>query len=292
MAAACRVLLRRALTAAAPRVPSATNLPCGRQRLLAAGLHGRAVRPLQCTKPQPRATYPSIAAMAAIRRLASSSSSSTPNRAPVTWRSLALMLAVGGGMALYFKVEMDKQEAVKKQKLKKTSVGKAKIGGPFTLVGPGGKTFTEKDLKGQWSLLYFGFTFCPDICPEELEKIAGILDITDNTPGVPTLRPVFVSVDPDRDTPEKIEAYLKDFHPRMIGLTGTKDQVLATAKAYRVYYSKPIPWSQEAGKDEYLVDHTIITYLINPEGEFVAYYGQNTTAPEAAADMIKRIKQA
>ncbi|CAI5471741.1 unnamed protein product [Closterium sp. Yama58-4] len=158
-------------------------------------------------------------------------------------------------------------------------VGKAAIGGPFTLVDGQGKPFTEADLKGRWALLYFGFTFCPDICPSELIKIAQAVDLVEKQVGVRVV-PVFISVDPERDTAEQVKEYVKEFHPRMIGLTGTPEQVKAAARAFRVYYMK----TEEEGYD-YLVDHSIISYLMSPEFEFVKFFGRNHT-PEGLADGI------
>jgi protein SCO1/2 len=101
------------------------------------------------------------------------------------------------------------------------------------------------------------------------------------------VQPVFVTIDPDRDTPEKLEAYLKEFHPRLVGLTGTNEQVKKAAKTFRVYFSKPI----EDDSDDYLVDHTIIMYLMDPEWNFTAYYGQFMTAQEMADDMVKKVAE-
>ncbi|CAI5484864.1 unnamed protein product [Closterium sp. Yama58-4] len=195
---------------------------------------------------------------------------------PVTWASLALLLLTGGALLTYFESEKRKRlEAVRELK----PVGKAAIGGPFTLVDGSGEPFTDADLKGRWTLLYFGFTFCPDICPSELIKIAQAVDLVEKQVGVKVV-PVFISVDPERDTAEQVKEYVKEFHPRMIGLTGTPEQVKAAARAFRVYYMK----TEEEGYD-YLVDHSIISYLMSPEFEFVKFFGRNHT-PEGLADGI------
>ncbi|CAI5963721.1 unnamed protein product [Closterium sp. NIES-64] len=196
--------------------------------------------------------------------------------APVTWASLALLLLTGGALLTYFESEKRKRlEAVRELK----PVGKAAIGGPFTLVDGNGKAFTEADLKGRWALLYFGFTFCPDICPSQLINIAQAVDLVEKQVGVQVV-PVFISVDPERDTADQVKEYVKEFHPRMIGLTGTPEQVKAAARAFRVYYMK----TEEEGYD-YLVDHSIISYLMSPEFEFVKFFGRNHT-PEGLADGI------
>ncbi|KAL6758086.1 thioredoxin-like protein [Haematococcus lacustris] len=181
-------------------------------------------------------------------------------------------------------------KAYRDQKLQKVMTqsqevaGKAAVGGPFELLDYDGKPFTDKDLRGEFALLYFGFTHCPDICPDELEKIAEALDMVEGQVGVKVV-PVFISVDPERDTPARIKAYVKEFHPRMLGLTGDLEAVKRTSKAYRVYYSK----TGEAGAKDYLVDHSIIHYLIDPHGEFVTFYAKNYTAEQMMASICEHI---
>jgi protein SCO1 len=164
------------------------------------------------------------------------------------------------------------------------TIGKAAIGGPFSLLDAKNATFTEQDLLGRWTLIYFGFTMCPDICPDELTKVSEALNIlTARGKKVgPTaesdLSPILISVDPERDSPARTHEYAQGFHNAFVGLSGPLDNVKAAAKAYRVYYSK-----DETPGDEYLVDHSIITYLMTPEAEFADFYAKNATAPEMAA---------
>lgn len=174
--------------------------------------------------------------------------------------------------------------------MKPRSVGRASIGGPFELTDGDGKTVTEADLLDQWALIYFGFTQCPDICPAELSKVGEALNILESH-GVPVSRtakgavsPVFISVDPERDSPKASAEYAQCFHEAFRGFSGSIEQVKRTAKAYRVYYSKD---DEEA--DEYLVDHSIITYLMDPSGEFCEFYGKNIAAPEMAARIEGKI---
>jgi protein SCO1/2 len=160
-------------------------------------------------------------------------------------------------------------------------VGRPKVGGPFNLVDQYGKEFTEQNLKGRYALVYFGFSHCPDICPEELDKMARMIDIVEEKkPG--TMRPVFITCDPARDTPAVLKAYLDEFHDGLIGLTGTWEQVKGVCKAYRVYFSTP--QGVKPGQD-YLVDHSIYFYLMDPEGDFVEAIGRQHS-PEAAAKII------
>ncbi|KAI6652739.1 Protein SCO1-like protein, mitochondrial-like [Oopsacas minuta] len=205
-------------------------------------------------------------------------------KGPVSWTSLALIV-IAGGIIVYTSKKMQDEKRLKKAERASQAVGKAAIGGPFSLVDHDGNPKTDKDYLGKWILIYFGFTFCPDICPEELEKIGDIIDNLDKIELLPKLNPLLISVDPIRDTPEKIKIYLNDFHPKIVGLTGTPEQIDEVAKNYRVYYSQSKPDSD----NDYLVDHTIITYLVNPNGEFVDYYGKNKTVAQVTAGITNHM---
>ncbi|KAG0676340.1 Cu-binding protein [Pichia californica] len=213
-------------------------------------------------------------------------SSQTIKRKPVeylSWKSFLLFLCVGGGLTYLFRSEKEKLQ-LRKEAEANRGVGKPLIGGPFNLITEDGKPFTEKDLIGKFSIIYFGFTHCPDICPDELDKLGLILnDLKKN--GI-ELQPIFISCDPVRDTPEVLKEYLSEFHNDIIGLTGDYDEVKKCCRNYRVYFSTPR--DLKPGED-YLVDHSIFFYLMDPEGEFIDVLGRNYDADGAVTKIIKDV---
>lgn len=199
---------------------------------------------------------------------------------PFSWQAGVLFLAAGIGLTIYFRYEKARMARARIAEANK-GIGKPLVGGPFRLTTMDGQTFTEQDLKGKYSLIYFGFTHCPDICPEELDKMAGMIDRVKERHGN-VLKPIFISCDPARDTPEVIRRYLADFHEDIIGMTGTWQEVKDVCKVYRVYFSTPP--DVKPGQD-YLVDHSIYFYLMDPDGDFVEAIGRNFTV-EAASKVI------
>lgn len=160
--------------------------------------------------------------------------------------------------------------------------GKALVGGAFTLTDNTGKRVTDQDYRGRYMLVFFGYTSCPDICPAGLQLMAGALDKLGAK--AERITPIFISVDPQRDTPEKLAAYVKNFDPRLVGLTGTPDEIAAVAKAYKVYYAK-VPSKERP--DDYTMDHTSIIYVMDPKGEFVTHFTPSTSVDEMAAKLNK-----
>lgn len=164
------------------------------------------------------------------------------------------------------------------------TTGKALVGGPFTLTDGSGKRVTEKDYAGRPLLVYFGFTHCPDVCPAGLQVIAAALDkLGDKAKGMTA---VFITVDPERDTPEVIGKYVASFHRDIVGLSGTPEEIAAVNKAYRVY-AKKVPDEQNPG--EYSVDHSSFMYLMDGKGEYVRHFPHSVDATDLADALSKAI---
>lgn len=161
-----------------------------------------------------------------------------------------------------------------------TGSGVALVGGPFTMVNHKGETVTDLSFRGRPMLLFFGFTFCPDICPTELQVMtAAIVELGDVGKDI---QPILVSVDPARDTPEVLAAYVSNFGDNVIGLTGTQKQVETITSAYRVFYER-----RDNPKDpaNYLMDHSSIVYLMGPDGRFIKHFSYTTDAKALAAGL-------
>ncbi|MDE0147933.1 MAG: SCO family protein [Rhodospirillaceae bacterium] len=161
------------------------------------------------------------------------------------------------------------------------SAGKALIGGPFALVDHTGTARTEKDLLGKFAVVNFGFTNCPDVCPTTLQTISDALELMG--PSAQRIRPVFVSVDPDRDTPERLTTYREAFDERILMLTGSEAAVARAAKAYKVGYSRMKP----AEDGSYMVNHTALIYLMGPDGGYITHFPFRI-APDKLAAALKK----
>ena len=161
----------------------------------------------------------------------------------------------------------------------------ARIGGPFALVDQDGRTVTDRSFAGRYRLMYFGYTFCPDVCPQDMANVgAGLKRLEKSDPEIAAkVVPVFVTGDPARDTPAVLKQFVANFHPRMVGLTGSPQAIAAAEKAFAVYAKKGEP----ASGGGYMMDHTRQVYLMNPDGKPVALIPAEQ-GPQAVADEIKR----
>jgi protein SCO1/2 len=160
------------------------------------------------------------------------------------------------------------------------------IGGPFTLIDQNGKPVTDATWRGRWMLVYFGYTYCPDVCPTELQTVAAALDALGKQAA--QMVPIFITIDPERDTAERMAEYVKLFDARLVGLTGTPEQIAAVAKAYRVYYAK-VPAKDSA---PYLMDHSSFLYLMGPDGRFQTLFRPGTSAQDIADAIRSRLLSA
>lgn len=156
------------------------------------------------------------------------------------------------------------------------------VGGPFTLEDGNGKQVTDRDYRGKYMLVYFGYTFCPDVCPTTLNEVADALDHLG--PKASELQPIFITVDPKRDTPAVVKQYAAAFSPRLIGLTGTPEEIAKAAKEYRVYYAEH---RTGPGPNDYSMDHSSILYLMGPDGKFIAPVQANESGAQMAAEISK-----
>ena len=155
------------------------------------------------------------------------------------------------------------------------------IGGPFALIDHTGKPRTDADFRGKLMIIYFGYSYCPDICPTDLMSIATAVDLLG--PAGDAVQPIFITVDPGRDTVEHLAEYVAAFHPRLIGLTGAPDEIRKVATAYKTYYAKV----ETADHKDYVVDHTAFIYLVGRQGEYLGFLPPSTT-PERLAEVIRQ----
>jgi protein SCO1/2 len=160
----------------------------------------------------------------------------------------------------------------------------ARIGGPFALTDQNGASVTDRNLAGKYRIMYFGYTFCPDVCPVDVQNLAAGLRAFEQQDAAAAAKivPVFVSIDPARDTPAVLKQFVGHFHPRMIGLTGSPQAIAAVAKEYAVYYKKG-----ESSPGGYMMDHSRVAYLMSPAGKPIALLPQEGT-PQAIATELAR----
>jgi protein SCO1 len=168
-----------------------------------------------------------------------------------------------------------------------TTIFETQITGEFELIGKTGKVVNNRDFRGQYMVVFLGYTFCPDICPTDLQAIADTLDLMGDK--AQRVQPIFITLDPERDTPEVLADYVANFHPRMIGLTGDKDQVRKAADAFGAKYYKVFgsPTSEDnQDKDAfYLMNHSAVIYLFGPEGDYLGHFPHGADAKGMANEL-------
>ena len=191
--------------------------------------------------------------------------------APVLLGGLAALLVLVAAAIWMFGAPETVQEA-------------AAIGGPFALTDGGGKAVTDRDYRGKYMLVYFGYTFCPDVCPTTLNDLAQAMDRLG--PVADKVQPLFITIDPARDTPDVVRQYAAAFSPRLVGLTGSAAQIATVAKEYRVYYA---PHKTGPNPGDYTMDHSSILYVMDPAGRFIGVIRADEGADAIAADVKKAI---
>ncbi len=208
------------------------------------------------------------------------------------WLFLLLLVVTVAGVAgaLYF--SETETERGRRLEATGTETGTALVGGAFNLVDQDGIAVTENDLTGRWTLIYFGYTFCPDVCPVTLTNMAAAIEAL-GTAGNRVV-PMFMTVDPKRDTVESLKEYSVHFHPRTRFLTGSEEEIDRATKAFRVYRAIRAEGGRaegaraEADNENYLVDHTSILYLMGPDGKFVTSFSHATSVAEMT-DRLRRL---
>ncbi|SFL04427.1 SCO family protein [Shimia haliotis] len=189
-----------------------------------------------------------------------------------------VILALGG---MWYVSQSGDKDQFAQCRTSQVAGGTSAIGGPFTLVDGDGNTVTDQDVLTEPTLIYFGYTFCPDVCPLDAGRNAEAMDLLEDQGKI--VNGAFITIDPERDTPEVVKDYAGYLHDRMIGLSGSPEQVKAASQAYRTYFKKQEP--EEGDEEYYLVDHSTFTYLTLPGYGFVEYFRRDIT-PE---DMAQRV---
>ena len=188
---------------------------------------------------------------------------------------LAATVAVGGLAAAWYTTQQQTTELFANCRASAIAGGAGAIGGPFELVNAKGELVTDTDVITEPTLIYFGYTFCPDVCPLDTARNAEAVDLLADQ-GVSTT-PVFISIDPERDIPEVVGDFAYNLHEKMVGLTGSPEQVKAASQAYKTFYQK-----QDGDPEYYLVNHSTYTYLVLPEHGFVEFFKRDETAEKMA----------
>jgi cytochrome oxidase Cu insertion factor (SCO1/SenC/PrrC family) len=201
----------------------------------------------------------------------------------MAWIALAGLLL--GGLAAFALVPDGLSRLLGNKAPDVRSVGRALVGGPFALTDHTGRAVTHEAFRGKHMLVLFGFTHCPDICPSGLQVMSAALQ--EIGPLAERVTPIFITVDPERDTPAQLASYVPSFHPRLVGLTGSAAAIADVAKAYRVYFKKV---KDEKSTAEYTVDHTALIYLMDARGEYVTHFNHATPVAQMAERLRKLLR--
>lgn len=189
-------------------------------------------------------------------------------------------------MLLIFAMNKDSSRSEGENGAPVISTGEAEVGGPFTLTDQHGKRVSDSDFRGRFMLVYFGFSYCPAICPTRLQTIANALDLLGDQ--ATKVQPLFITIDPERDTPDVLATYVAQFSPNLIGLTGTPAEIKAVAhEAYKVYYAKVEDKDSAGG---YTMDHLDLVYLMGPDGKFITFFPPGTLPEQMAARIEQALK--
>lgn len=199
-----------------------------------------------------------------------------PLRGLIRGLVISLVLAAATGAWIYINRPAVEQELVVH------STGKALIGGPFTLTGHLGESVSDHDFRGKLMIVYFGYTFCPDVCPLDMRRLSmGLQLLEDGGQDLGRLQALFITIDPARDTPQVLATFVGHFHPRLIGLTGTAGQIAVAARAYRAFYER----AGGGEGEDYLMNHSNNIYIMDANGEFLGFFSSLDT-PEVIAGRL------
>jgi cytochrome oxidase Cu insertion factor (SCO1/SenC/PrrC family) len=196
------------------------------------------------------------------------------------WRAIAALLMLGLAVGVAYAEDTPPDQAAAAQMMDDLMYGRGTIGGPFTLIDSSGHTRSDSEFRGRLMIVYFGYTFCPDVCPADLMAITQALDALG--PAAKGIQPIFITVDPERDN-KVLAEYVSAFHKSLIGLTGSPEEIRKVANAYKAFYAKVPP-----GRDgDYAIDHTGVIYLMGRDGEYLGFMPPQT-APEKLTEVLRK----
>jgi protein SCO1/2 len=198
----------------------------------------------------------------------------------MAWRLIAVLVTFAVGLGVAYAEDVQPDQATAARMMDDLMYGHGTVGGPFTLIDHTGRTRSDSDFRGKLMIVYFGYTFCPDVCPADLLAISQALDALG--PAADGVQPIFITIDPERDT-KVLADYISAFHKSLIGLTGSPEDIRKVANAYKAFYTK-VPGVRDG---DYVIDHTGVIYLMGRGGEYLGFMPPQTS-PEKLADVLRR----